>query len=264
MKKLFFIIYTLASMCVLMAQNDNYSYHRKNIPRINVDKIKSSNRLIDICPEMWQFLGFPRQIEQQLQKIKKEQFPLSYYTYPPSGYDMILNIISIEISTKQNNKLLSAKSDGDFLSNDQKKLLLDLAIGTEVDFNIVFQFKDSFKEYKPDEYQHGLIYMTLVPNKEASFPGSNKSFNTYLSNQLFNKIVNSTDLARISQVKLNFTIDNNGQVVKTKITSSSGKPNLDKLILDAFNKMPKWQAAQNIAGVKIEQTFSFAFREEGC
>jgi TonB family protein len=264
MKKLILVSLVLLFFNDLSAQSEKYTYLNLMRPSASQDKLKDANRLLDICPNMWQYIGIPTKLNQQLDKIKKEEFPLSYHTYPPSGYSMILDFVSIEITNLQNEKPFAIKSTGEYFTNEQKKLLLSLETGTSFVVNIQFKIKEKYKQQFDDEQLFGVITMALMPAKSAQYPGSIKKFNEYLDLKVFNQVVNSTDLARIALMQLKFTIDKNGQVSNVILQKGSGKPVLDNLVLTAFKSMPKWQAAENVTGNKIEQQFDFKFGSDGC
>lgn len=264
MKKLFLIIQLFVFVELAFSQNDNYTYNGRMNPTARIDKINDASRLADLCPQLWQFMALPNKVSLHLEKIRKENFPLGYYTYPPSGYAMILDFVSMELTTSQHNKILIAKSDGDYLTPGQKNLLLSMETGTDLKVNIKFKIKEQYKASGLEDFFGGMLTLSVVPAKEASFSGSNKSFNTYLNTTIFDKIENATDLQRINFMNVKFTVASDGTIINTKIMKSSGKPMLDKLILDSFSKMPRWQPAANSSGININQTFEFRFSNDGC
>jgi TonB family protein len=264
MKNLILISLILIFFKDVSAQGEKYNYIDLMRPAAIQDKIKDANRLIDICPNIWQYIGLPTKLSKQLDNIKKEDFPLSYHTYPPSGYSMMLDFVSIEISCTKNEKQIGVKSTGEYFSNEQKKLLLSLETGASITVNIQFKLNEKYQQQLNEDLINGMVSMTIVPSKSAMFTGNVKKFNEYLDLKIFDKIVNSTDLARIANMELKFTIDSYGKVSKVSIIHGSGKKELDVLVLNAFKSMPNWQAAQNNLGTKIEQIFEFKFRTDGC
>ena len=264
MKKLFLFLQLFVSAELAFSQNGTYAYNGRMNPTARIDKINDANRLADLCPQLWQFIALPKEVSQKLDQIRKERYPLGYYTYPSSGYAMILDFVSMELITSQNNKFLIAKSDGDYLTPEQKNLLLNMEIGTDLKVTIKFKVKEQYKASGMEDFFGGVLTLSVVPAKEASFSGSNKSFTTYLNTTIFNKIENATDMQRINFMNVKFTVASDGSVVNTKIMRSSGIAKLDKLVLDSFSKMPRWQPAENSSGIKINQTFEFRFSNDGC
>ena len=58
--------------------------------------------------------------------------------------------------------------------------------------------------------------------------------------------------------ELKFTIDEKGNVIDVHLSKSSNDAAIDKLILEAANKMPAWTPAMNYKGDKVKREFTLA------
>ena len=64
--------------------------------------------------------------------------------------------------------------------------------------------------------------------------------------------------------KVRFAVSEQGEVIRVRVTESSGDPKTDKILLETIQGMPKWKPAENSKGVKLMQEFVFSVGSDGC
>ncbi len=180
-----------------------------------------------------------------------EQYPSSWI----SQYD------SVSIQTAANGVHLIAHNLNDTLSEEQKKILSLADIGTVVTINIHHHYANPVTEdLEPRTIHFGY---TVVPEVQAEFPGGEEQLNAFLEAYAIEKIPLSIS-QKFDQAIIGFIITETGSISNAFIEKSSGDSSIDDLLLSAINKMPSWQPAENIDGVKVKQKFQFTVGYPGC
>jgi TonB family protein len=123
--------------------------------------------------------------------------------------------------------------------------------------------KDPYNRADASKTIEGTVRVTVVPETEAEYMGGNKQITEYFNQNVVNKI-SEKNPEKIQQAVLKFTVDEDGQIINPKITRTSNDSEIDKLLLDAAAKMPKWKPAQNAQGTKVKQDFTIPFGNGGC
>lgn len=187
--------------------------------------------------------------------------------YPKTYFGNMVNYVSVEISGTCDGKVLTSVSANEILTSEQKNILNTADFGTEINLKIKFSYKDPandvygaggrIKELTP-------LAITVMPNKEAEYPGGNNTIIAYLKENVMKQTSDTGALKKIMAAIVNFTVDEEGKIIGAKIVRSSQDSKIDELLLEATNKMPKWSPAQNAKGVKVKQVFSVPVRRVGC
>ena len=213
------------------AQDFNYSVHAKYIHPVTKDKLSSARSMGDIIP----------------------YYPASWI----SSYN------SAEISTNSNGITATAKSSNDIFTEEQIKMLSSLDPGSEIVIDIDYQFEDFVTNKTKTGNMH--YPMTVIPDTEAQYSDGNEQLTQYFKVYAIDKI-SPEDAKDMQQVVVRFTVDEAGEIVNANIFKSSGKPGIDKLLLEVINGMPKWRPASDSHGNKVRQEFEFTLSDgsEGC
>ena len=187
--------------------------------------------------------------------------------YPKTYFGNIVNYVSVEVSGICEGKTLSSISKNEFLTTEQKNILNAADFGTDLTLKIKFSYKDSandvygtggkIKELTP-------LAITVMPDVEAQYPGGNNTIATYLKETVIKQILDTGATKKIMDAVIDFTIDEEGKVIGARIARSSQDSKIDALLLEATNKMSKWNPAQNGKGLKVKQAFSVPARRVGC
>jgi TonB family protein len=188
--------------------------------------------------------------------------------YPKQYFGSMMDYVSVGISTVCDGKVLTAMSPNETLTAEQKNILNTADLGSDIVVTIKFSYKDPAndvygtggrtKEFKP-------FMVMIVPDTEAQFPGGNSKVAQYIKETILDRTSDSTAAKKAMDAIVDFTVDEEGKVIKAKIVRTSTDPKIDELILEAANRMPKWSPAQNAKGTKVKQVFSFPVRRgAGC
>jgi len=232
------------------SQSSNYEYKGRSSPSIKQEKLREARFIADIMP------GFPRsfslparerlrmdQAIRILDSLQGDSF------YPHGNYREIMDIVSAEISVESNNKVLTAQGNGEILNQEQRNILSEVGLCTDIRIKIRFKYK-SWANGSGDRegtVWEGEYTVTGVPDTEAEFPGGYKEMSAYLVKNVFDKTTGRKAADRLQQAIVKFTVDEEGRPVDVKITRSSSDPKIDKLILDAISKMPSWNKGEIIS-----------------
>jgi TonB family protein len=179
--------------------------------------------------------------------------------YPTSW---VSDYISAEISATCNGKVVNAKSPNDNLSTAQKNILASADLGTNIDFDIMYNYKNSVTDINE---MHGMHFSyTVIPEIEAEYTGGKEQMKQYVDKNIIPKIAHHNS-KKIKQTIVRFTINEAGEIINPKIIMSSGNHKTDNIILKAIHKMPNWTPAQEANGSKVKQEFEISIgNDQGC
>lgn len=209
----------------VFSQNSWYNYFGKSSQYIKQGKIKESKFVTDILP----------------------------------GYHNLINFFSTEISVDGKN--ISSRGTGDTLNQGQKSILFNTEIGSIISIKVTFSYKDSaFDNLGTNSKIKEIISLvTIIPEVEAEYPGGQDQMQKYLIEKVTTKITPAGTAEKVQNALLKFTIGENGNVMDAKIIRSSTDPEIDAILIEAINAMPKWKPAENELGKKIKREISFPF-----
>ena len=180
-----------------------------------------------------------------------------------SGYptNWLTDYVSAEIQTKCNGKIKSAKGPNQILTADQKKLLNSTDLNSSLEIKVKYRTKNSATDAMA--IREMTFAVTVVPDTEAEYFGGRKEMDKYINENVINKIsLNSTN--ENFQGKVSFSVNEKGETIDAKIITKSGDSEIDKLLIETINNMPKWKPAQNSNGIKVRQDFEFRVGVSGC
>ncbi len=180
------------------------------------------------------------------------------------SYDMLIEYSSVEISEAANTQQISASSNSDMLSPEQKKLMNNAAIGSTLSIVVKFKLKNRYATLNNENIYQGFLNLNIVPTFEAKFPGGMTQFVNYINANIFDQCANNKEYAQLSFMKVKFTVDKNSSITGAKLLEGSKNIQLNQRVLEALNKMPKWQAAMNSKRINVQQSFEFYFGSNGC
>jgi TonB family protein len=230
-------------------QNPTFEYNGRNAPSVNKEKLKEVQFVGDITPQLWDKMALPYKDYYELNQRKKSQ---GYY-----NYNTIIDFVSVEISTTSGNKTFTSHSTSDKLTAEQKSILNSADLGSEIKMKIRFKYKIA-KDYN-GKIIEGEAAVAVVPETEAEYPGGYKQLSTYLTENVINKITGANAPAKLNRAIVKFVVSEQGEIEDAKILSSSSDAGIDKVLLDAIHKMPKWKPAKNAKGIKVKQEFIIPF-----
>lgn len=178
--------------------------------------------------------------------------------YPSSW---ITEYVSTGIQIVSDKEVNQAVSSSEQLTPEQVSLLKSAGLGDEVVIDITYTSRNFITNNLDERILH--YTATVIPEQEAVYPGGREPMKAYLQESAIRKIPNES-FKELQQVIFRFTVDEQGQVVNARITTTSGDPKTDTLLLNALNNMPKWKPAENLKGNKVTQDFELIVGNSGC
>jgi TonB family protein len=76
--------------------------------------------------------------------------------------------------------------------------------------------------------------------------------------------ITPTDKKDLERTIVLFTVTEVGSISHIRLAETSGKPEVDRRILEALRSMPKWKPAVDMNGQNVEQEFELLVGGKGC
>ncbi len=272
MKKTTCILLFIFVSTLVKAQHSWFSYSGGFNPRLKSEKALKAKSLSDLMPDFCQRvilsyndrLYFDEQVTILNSKDGAGIYPQDSY-FTQADFLRILHVETIEMTVIHNGKNESLKAVGTALSVEQRQMLSMADVGTDLSFNFSFKFKHPLNE---DREMHllktGKYTVSLVPEKVAEYAGGNRKLNAYLIEHIITKFPDAASIKMIQQAAVKFVINKSGDVTEVKMANSTGNVLIDHYIINAVLNMPKWKAAEDTNGNKINQCILIPFGGEGC
>jgi TonB family protein len=241
-----------------ISQSTTYEYPGRLTPSIKKETLNFANSITDITPDLHRYIVLPYNdqtfLDQQVRLIS------GYIDFAQENYNKLMDFESIEITANSQGISRTFRSTGNILTVEQKNLLNNVDVGSQIYIILRFNFKN---QQQSGQIINGYYAVTVVPETEAGYPGGFEKMSAYLNETIFSKISGKQDINKILQTVVKFTIDESGQISDAKISRSSADPRIDRIVLDAINNMPRWNPAKNTTGIKIKEEFTIPFAK-GC
>ena len=153
----------------------------------------------------------------------------------------------VAISSTCNGQTRKASSPNNQLNAEQLNLLKAAHPDCLVEVDIHYIPNNNLQD-NPARTMNAVL--TVVPIKEAKFPGGYLQLKEYLRKNIISQIPTEVELA-----KVRYTVDAHGQATDVNFLTSSGEKAVDQLIEKAICNMPLWTPAENLDGQRITQEF---------
>lgn len=179
----------------------------------------------------------------------------------PSNW--ITSYNSVEIEVKRQDGTYRASGSNEQLSPDQIALLKTAELNSTVLVDIKYNYQNTLSGELEKNKIHALF--TVIPESEAHYKGGQEELYHYLKVNCTDKITDQ-DAKLLRRTKVEFIVNEEGEIREAKLTESTGNTSVDKLLLEAVNGMPSWQAAEDATGKKVKQHFllDFGRGNAGC
>jgi hypothetical protein len=180
--------------------------------------------------------------------------------YPSSW---ITDYVSTEISIATLKTSVNAKGINDVLTTPQISALKTAKIGEDLNVKVVYKNMNSVSHIKEESTMD--VTFKIIPEIEAEYSGGTENMNKYLSNEAVNKIKN-LKIEDDFFVSIKFVVNEEGRTEISKINSSKYDKEIENLLVDTIQKMPKWKPAQDSEGSFVKQEFEFKIGKKlgGC
>jgi len=173
----------------------------------------------------------------------------------PSNWITAYN--SVTVATTVNGKTIEAIGPDDKLTIEQKEILK-----TASNILLIVQYQ---KENNKNEIQNRQMNVALIvtPVIEAEYVGGYENMISYLKTNSLKRI-NDKNFSHLPQPSISFVINENGIVENVKLEATSWDEEIDQLLVELVQNMPKWSPAVNKEGKTIEQEFILNVGQNGC
>jgi TonB family protein len=249
------------------SQNQKFELTGRGNPAVKKEKLSQVQFVNDLTPDLWSSLMLPSNERYFLNQRRVGELPQpKNYVYPQDQYKLVVDVVSVKISASCKGKMLSAESTSDKLSAEQKSILSRADLGTDISIKLKFKYKDQSKDAygSHDNIVEGESLVTVVPETEAEFPGGFKQMTEYFAQNVLNKIADKSAAEKVQRAIVKFIVNEQGEIVDAKITRTSTDTQIDQLLLEATNNMPKWKPAVSSQGIKVKQQISIPADGGGC
>jgi hypothetical protein len=159
--------------------------------------------------------------------------------------------------------------DGEVTIMGENELLnpAQISLLRSTDYSSNFFLRSACKITTPEgNLQHYdlVYYMTIVPEKEASYTPGHEALVEYLKENTKEETVVITREG-LKPGRVNFTVTKEGRVSNVYLDSTSGYPAVDKKLIELVEEMPgTWSPATNAEGEAVKQELVFFFGLMGC
>ena len=239
-----------------LTQNYSFEYSGRKKPAVRKTALDNATVVGEIMPGLWNHIGLAYKERVELDLI------LNYF--PEESYNKIIEIHEVEIEVMVNGEMQSAIGTSELLTAEQKALLKKADMGSSIAVRFRFFHRYSVSNSCQKAIRYGYYSAEVVPETEAVYPGGVEALNTYLQNNVVDKIYHTDEDFEKLPISVKFLVNKNGEVEKVDINRKMEIPDIDQLVINAFENMPKWNPAINAEGVNVAQQFDIAFGGMGC
>lgn len=159
--------------------------------------------------------------------------------------------ISVEISTIYQGTERKALSKSEVLTQEQKDHINTADVDTDISVKVQYLPNNTLANNEVKEINFSF---NPTPEKEAEYLGGKDALKQYLNENAIRKIPN-TSFENYDLAAVKFTINENGEVINMSVFEPSKDENINKLLLQTIQNMPKWQPAEYENGKKVAQEF---------
>jgi TonB family protein len=249
------------------AQKAKYTLPERQTPSATKEMLNQAQYINDISPMLWSSFSLGTSGRYYLDMRRPNMGPQAEnYLYPQDNYKQIVNVFFVEITGTLSGKSVTAKSKSDKLTPEQKNILANADLGTDIAISLNYKYKNQQDDqFGPrDNVVEATTVITVVPASEAQFPGGYRQLSEYFAGNVISKVAEKDIEPKVKRAAVKFTVNEEGEVVDAQISRTSSDAQIDRLLLEAINKMPKWKPAVDANGVKVKQVVSIPFGVTGC
>ena len=173
----------------------------------------------------------------------------------------IKEYVSVEVKASDGNHNVIAMGKDDKLTEEQLEVFQNAELATDIVVDVDYKSKNYINN--EIESQELKVYMTVVPEKEATYAGGYEKMIYYLEENSRSQM-ETYDLNKMQRAIIQFTVNEKGETESIRIGQSTGEEEVDKLLVDLISAMPDWNPAEQADGKKVKQHFEFTVGRDGC
>lgn len=168
--------------------------------------------------------------------------------YPSSWVD---GYESVVVTVKDDARTVKAIGQGETFSLEQQALLKDAIAGDQISIKVKYRPTHLSKD---DASKTIEMNYSIVPEKEAQYPGGRDALMSFLEERTIGKL--EPFMAKAIEVaSVTFTVSSDGLVKDVTLDKPTYNANVNELLLNAFKDMPKWAPATRADGSQLSQKF---------
>lgn len=175
-------------------------------------------------------------------------------------WNWITDYVSVEISSTSGDITNTAEGKNEDLNGEQLQLLESMKIGDS--FGIIVQYNTKNSATGADEVSIFDVSAAIVPETEAAFIGGREQMVGYLKENCTKYI--AKDIGWLVPPTVHFIIDEVGATEVVELIETSGNGELDDFLVELIDNMPKWEAAKDVNGNAVTQSFEFKIGRGDC
>lgn len=274
MKTILSLLIVFLILQAAFAQPSGFEYRGKLSPTVSKEKLPFGKTIHDISPDFCRFMVLPNKDALYLDQMLNRQriylgctLPQFFkatgtrqdnFHYVQNDFDGMVDYVSTEISAVSGGKAKAAQGKGAQLSPEQSFILANADMGSAVKVKVLFRYRNDGSRVHEGEFA-----ATVVPERQAEFPGGEKSLADYLKTMITDKISEAGPLDYIPQIDVKFIVDETGQVGQAKVINTNSGSKADRIIMEAIRNMPRWKPATNSKGKPVKQEVNLPFGTVG-
>ncbi len=141
---------------------------------------------------------------------------------------------------------------------------LKILKSTDYSSGFYIQARGKTKHPETEQIVNYTYHLTVVPEKEAEYPGGQDALIAYLSENSKEEVA-IVKAGQLQRGEISFKVSTTGTIMDVELVSSSGYKAIDKTMVTLMKTLSeKWDPATKLNGDKIEQEFIFSFGRGGC
>lgn len=158
----------------------------------------------------------------------------------------------VEIRAFINGKLTKVRSNKDVLTEEQKNLMDQADVGTEIAVEVEYLPANNLIQ---NDLKHFNFSFIPDPESNATYTAGLDQLNQDLKKQVIGQIPNDL-FTGYALAAVTFSIDEAGHISEPKLFWTSNDEQVDDLLVNAIRDMPSWKPASYTDGTKAKQEFA--------
>ncbi|EDM45112.1 hypothetical protein SCB49_03289 [unidentified eubacterium SCB49] len=233
----------------------------------SIDKQMAMNTEIVDSPKPKVFSGFIYDIGPRFGAIKKEAIQnaksISDFIHQEE-LDKIASLKSVTVQVLESDMIYKNIEKGTTATFTEAQLKLLRSLDYSTNLMLLVEFTELHKHTNSIENNYTSPYLTIVPEKQASYMFSEDTLKDYLSVNT-EEVRKDVDPEKLQAAKLYFTVTKNGTVENLRLDRSSNYPKVDDTMIQLMKNLPgKWTPAENAKGEKVNQELVVSFGLLDC
>lgn len=164
--------------------------------------------------------------------------------------------ISVEVRVKQNGMVKSIIGENNILTKEQKDLMKQADIGSDIFVNVVYLPNNSLKHNEPKNHDFNF---SVDPDNQAEFVGGQEKLIQFIRENAIDHLPDDS-FKDFDLTAVKFTVNEEGEVTNAYVFDDAYQPynnkDVNNLLLNCIKKMPCWKPAQYSDGTKVKQEFA--------